>query len=81
MKSCIAKYRQCGEVLAYASQGNSSMEAPNRIKLSVDPGSLDCYSVTASSSTATAVVEGKRDQAGEYIDDIKYYCKCFYVHV
>ena len=80
VKSCTAKYGQCGEVLADTSQGNSTVEVPNRIELSVDPGILDCYSVIASSSTATAVVEGKRE-AGEYIDDIEYYYKCFYTHV
>ena len=72
MKSCTVMYGQCGDVLAYTSQGNSTVETPNHIELSVDPGMLDCYSVTASSGTATAVVEGRRE-AGEYINDIKYY--------
>ena len=67
MKSCIAKYGQCGEVLVYASQGNSTVENPNRIELNVDPGILDCYVVTASSDTATVVVNGTRvTTASEY---------------
>ena len=67
VKSCTAKYGQCGQVLAYTSQGNSTMETPNRIELIVDPGRLDCYVVTASSDTATVVVYGMRmTTASEY---------------
>ena len=67
VKLCAVMYGRCGEVLAYTTQENSTLESPNRIALRVDPGSLDCYVVTASSDTATVIVEGKR-ATGEYIN-------------
>lgn len=69
IKSCTISYGQCGEVPAYTSWKNSTVESPNLIALAVDYGSLDCYEVTARSGTTIVIVEGKR-VAGEYINII-----------
>ena len=60
MKSCTVMYGQCGRIPAFISQGNSTVETPNHIILNVDPGSLNCYVVMASSDTVTVIVEGRR---------------------
>ena len=68
VKSCTIMYGQCGQMAAFTSQGNSTVETPNHIILNVDPGSLNCYVVMASSDTVTVIVEGRRmNTAGELI--------------
>ena len=59
LKSCTVQYGNCDETLAYTSQGNSTVEAPNKTALSVDPGKLGCYVMTASSDTISILIEGR----------------------
>lgn len=65
LKSCTVQYGNCDGVLAYSSQGNSTLEATNYIALDVDPGRLGCYVVTASSDELTILVEGRITNAGK----------------
>ena len=59
LKSCTVQYGNYDETLAYISRGNSTVEAPNKIALNVDPGRLGCYVVTASSDTISILIEGR----------------------
>ena len=70
VKSCTVMYGQCGQMLAYASQGNSTVETSNYISLSVKADHFECYVVTASSDTVTVVVEGQRMTAGTFNNKI-----------
>ena len=60
VKTCTVLYGQCDQMLAYAYQGNSTVDTPNYIALNVDASYFECYVVTASSDTVTVVVEGQR---------------------
>ena len=74
LKSCSVLYGNCDDsrtsaVLPYSSQGNSTVEAPNKIELNLDPGRLVCYLVTASSDSFSILIEGtsRMKSAGKFI--------------
>ena len=58
IKGCLIEYGQCGQTLDSFSQDNSTEQSPNHILLNVTAAKIDCYVVTASSSTYIVRVEG-----------------------
>ena len=69
VKSCIVKYGQCGQQPVQTVQGNSTLEAPNSVVLSVavDHGILYCYTAAATNGIVTIMVEGRIMEPGNVI--------------
>ena len=61
---CSIEYTLCGQEQVFSNEGNSSLEAPDRVKLQLSlPSGSDCYmyAVTASDGASTVIVVGMID--------------------
>ena len=63
-KTCSVEYSLCNQDTVFTSEGNSTVEFPDRVVLKINlPSGSDCYMYTvhANDSTNTVMVEGSVD--------------------
>ena len=64
IKSCSVMYGQCGMMLKYTQESNSTVEVPNIVSLTLHSDKFECYVVIARSDAMTVIIEAKTIRNG-----------------